>query len=91
VIRRDPPSEATGHLAAHVRGEQALQIFESHAGGQRFERHIDIGPIMKSARLHERAVDPHYRARDMPGQGGAENVTGAIGNDGIVTPPPFTF
>ncbi len=91
MIRRDPPSEATGHLAAHVRGEQSLQIFESHAGGQRFERHIDIGPIMKSARLHERAVDPRHSAGDMPGQGGAEKVTGAIGKDGIVTPPPFTF
>ena len=46
---------------------------------------------MKSARLHERAVDPHYRARDMPGQGAAEKVTGAIGKDRIVTPPPFAF
>jgi hypothetical protein len=46
---------------------------------------------MKSARLHERAVDPHYRARDMPGQCGAEKITGAIGKDRIVTPLPFSF
>jgi hypothetical protein len=46
---------------------------------------------MKSARLHERAVGPHHRARDMPGQGGAEKIPGAIGKNRIVTPPPFTF
>jgi hypothetical protein len=60
-------------------------------GGQRFERHIDIRPIVKSARLHERAVDPHHRARDMPGQGGAEKITGAISKDRIVTPLPLSF
>jgi hypothetical protein len=42
-----------------------LEIFESHSGGQRFERHINIGPLMKSAGLDERAVDPHDRARDI--------------------------
>jgi hypothetical protein len=46
---------------------------------------------MKSARLHERAVDPHHRARDMPRQGGAEKIPGAIGKDRIVAPPPFSF
>lgn len=60
-------------------------------GEQRFECHVDIEPIMKSARLHERAVDPYHSARDMPGQGGAEKVTGGIGKDRIVKPPPFTF
>jgi len=60
-------------------------------GGQRFERYIDIRPTMKSARLHERAVDPHHRARDMPGQCGAEKTAGAIGKDRFVTPPPFSF
>ena len=83
--------EADVHLAAHVCGEQALQVFEGHTVGQRLERHIDIGPLMKSARLHERAVHPHRRARDMPGQGGAEKTTGAIGKDRIVAASPFTF
>jgi hypothetical protein len=83
--------EADVHLAAHVRGEQALEILESHSGRQRFDRYIDIGPLMKSARLHERAVDPHRRVRDMPGQGGAEKITGAIGKDRIIAASPFTF
>lgn len=83
--------EADVHLATHVRGEQALQIFHCHAGGQRLECRVDIRPTMKSARLHKRAIDPDRRARDMPGQGGAEKITGAIGKDRIATPPPFTF
>ena len=83
--------EADVHLATDVRGEQALEILESHSGRQRFERHIDIGPLMKSAGLDERAVDPHHRARDMPGQGGAEETASAISKDRIVTPPPFAF
>jgi len=27
----------------------------------------------------------------MPGQGGAEKITSAIGKDRIVPPPPFSF
>jgi len=27
----------------------------------------------------------------MPSQGSAEKITGAIGKDRIVSPPPFTF
>jgi len=53
--------EADVHLAAHVRGEQALEIFEGHTVGQRFECHLDIGPIMKSGRLDERAVQAPFR------------------------------
>ena len=68
-----------------------MEIFESHSGGQLFERHIDIGPLVKSAGLDERAVDPHYRARDMPRQGGAEKIPGAIGKVRIVAAASFSF
>jgi hypothetical protein len=83
--------EAGVHLAAHVGGEQALEILESHSGGQRFERHIDIGPLVKSPGLDERAVDSDHRAGDMPRQGNAEKTAGAIGEDRVVAALPFTF
>ena len=83
--------EADVYLATHVRGEQALEILESHSGRQRFERHIDIGPFVKSARLDERPVDPHHCARHMPGQGGMEKTSGAIGKDRFVAAPPVAF
>jgi len=46
--------EADVHFAAHVRRPQALQLFEGHSSGQRFERYIVIGPTVKSARIHEK-------------------------------------
>lgn len=57
--------EADIDFASDVGREQALQIFDGHAGGQRLEGHIDIRPLMKPSRLHEQSIDPHSRPGNM--------------------------
>ena len=49
--------EADVHLAAHVRGEQTLQILEGHSGGQRFECY---GPVGVGCAGRSASVKPRF-------------------------------
>jgi len=78
-------------FASDVGREQALQVFEGHAGGQRLEGDIDIRPLVKPSGLHERSIDPHGGPGNMPGEGGADRSPCLVGECRIALATSISF
>ena len=83
--------QADIYLESDVGREQALQVFEGHAGGLRLEGHVDIRLLVKPSGLHERSIDPHGGPGNMPGEGGTDRSPCFVGECRIAFATSISF